>query len=190
MLGVDITGQMDSAAAQDAQFKRQLREVAIEVNREVAGKLGINQSASITCVKPSGCATLDTKIKTTDGVMSFAEIFDLCGKDPLTMQDGDWVSPPVDIFVFDKNNEKKRITNLYIKGYAPVYEIEDENGNTYRFSSEHRLLTKSGWKYVRELDTNDEIVSFGSENTEVLNTSVSNQEELTDEARLQCKTIV
>lgn len=54
LLGVDITGQMDSAAAQDAQFKRQLREVAIEVNREVAGKLGINQSASITCVKPSG----------------------------------------------------------------------------------------------------------------------------------------
>lgn len=54
LLGVDITGQMDSAAAQDAQFKRQLREVAIEVNRDVAGKLGINQSASITCVKPSG----------------------------------------------------------------------------------------------------------------------------------------
>lgn len=54
LLGVDITGQMDSTAAQDAQFKRQLREVAIEVNREVAGKLGINQSASITCVKPSG----------------------------------------------------------------------------------------------------------------------------------------
>jgi ribonucleoside-triphosphate reductase len=54
LLGVDITGQMDSAAAQDAQFKRQLREIAIEVNREVAGKLGINQSASITCVKPSG----------------------------------------------------------------------------------------------------------------------------------------
>lgn len=54
LLGVDITGQMDSVAAQDAQFKRQLREVAIEVNREVAGRLGINQSASITCVKPSG----------------------------------------------------------------------------------------------------------------------------------------
>ncbi|MFZ9857561.1 MAG: ATP cone domain-containing protein [Roseiflexaceae bacterium] len=54
LLGVDITGQMDSMAAQDAQFKRQLREVAIEVNRDVAGKLGINQSASITCVKPSG----------------------------------------------------------------------------------------------------------------------------------------
>ena len=54
LLGVDITGQMDSAAAQDPQFKRQLREISIEVNRATAAKLGINQSASITCVKPSG----------------------------------------------------------------------------------------------------------------------------------------
>lgn len=54
LTGVDITGQMDSAAAQDPQFKRQLREIAIEVNRDVAAKLGINQSAAITTVKPSG----------------------------------------------------------------------------------------------------------------------------------------
>lgn len=54
LLGVDITGQMDSLAAQDAQFKRQLREISIEVNRVTAATLGINQSASITCVKPSG----------------------------------------------------------------------------------------------------------------------------------------
>ena len=54
LLGVDITGQMDSPAAQDAQIKRQLKEIAIEVNRTTAQALGINQSASITCVKPSG----------------------------------------------------------------------------------------------------------------------------------------
>ena len=54
LLGVDITGQMDSRAAQDAQIKRQLREISIDVNRETAQALGINQSAAITCVKPSG----------------------------------------------------------------------------------------------------------------------------------------
>ena len=54
LLGVDITGQMDSPAAQDAQIKRQLKEIAIEVNRSTAHALGINASASITCVKPSG----------------------------------------------------------------------------------------------------------------------------------------
>ncbi len=54
LLGVDITGQMDSPIAQDAHIKEQLRHIAIEVNRQTAAALGINQSAALTCVKPSG----------------------------------------------------------------------------------------------------------------------------------------
>ncbi len=54
LLGVDITGQMDSLVAQDADVQRRLRQVATDVNKEYAAKLGINQSVSVTCVKPSG----------------------------------------------------------------------------------------------------------------------------------------
>lgn len=54
LLGVDITGQMDSPIAQDPEVKAQLRQIAIDINRETAAALGINQSAAITCVKPSG----------------------------------------------------------------------------------------------------------------------------------------
>ncbi|GAC1386784.1 MAG: ribonucleoside-triphosphate reductase, adenosylcobalamin-dependent [Herpetosiphon sp.] len=54
LLGVDITGQMDSPAAQDGALKEELRHYAIEINRQTAQQLGINPSASITCVKPSG----------------------------------------------------------------------------------------------------------------------------------------
>jgi ribonucleoside-triphosphate reductase (thioredoxin) len=54
LLGVDITGQMDSPIAQDAEVKAQLRQIAVEVNRQTAAALGVNQSAAITCVKPSG----------------------------------------------------------------------------------------------------------------------------------------
>lgn len=54
LLGVDITGQMDSPAVQDAATMRYLRGVALETNQRVAAQLGINVSASITCVKPSG----------------------------------------------------------------------------------------------------------------------------------------
>lgn len=54
LLGVDITGQSDSKIAQDANVKSMLREFAVDINREYAQKLGIPQSASITCVKPSG----------------------------------------------------------------------------------------------------------------------------------------
>jgi ATP cone domain-containing protein/ribonucleotide reductase-like protein len=54
LLGVDITGQMDSPIAQDARVKEQLRGYTIEVNQQIASALGINPSVAITCVKPSG----------------------------------------------------------------------------------------------------------------------------------------
>jgi hypothetical protein len=54
LLGVDINGQFDSPAARDPEVQRRLRQVAVETNRAVAATLGINQSASVTCVKPSG----------------------------------------------------------------------------------------------------------------------------------------
>lgn len=54
LLGVDLNGQMDSPAAQDPEIQRKLQAVAVETNRLYAQMLGINQSASVTCVKPSG----------------------------------------------------------------------------------------------------------------------------------------
>jgi ribonucleoside-diphosphate reductase alpha chain len=54
LLGVDITGQMDSAVVHDPEVMWTLREVATETNRVFAERLGINQSAAITTVKPSG----------------------------------------------------------------------------------------------------------------------------------------
>lgn len=54
LLGVDLNGQMDSPMVQDAAVQRRLREHAVEVNRRYAERLGINQSAAVTCVKPSG----------------------------------------------------------------------------------------------------------------------------------------
>lgn len=54
LLGVDLNGQMDSLVVQDAEVQRRLRAVAIEANRQTAEILGINQSAAVTCVKPSG----------------------------------------------------------------------------------------------------------------------------------------
>ena len=54
LLGVDLNGQMDSVAAQDPDIQEKLRQVAVDTNKEYAARLGINQSASVTCVKPSG----------------------------------------------------------------------------------------------------------------------------------------
>ena len=54
LLGVDLNGQMDSPVAQDPIVQEKLRAVAVETNRQIASLLGINQSASVTAVKPSG----------------------------------------------------------------------------------------------------------------------------------------
>lgn len=54
LLGVDLNGQMDSPVAQNPAVQEKLREVAVETNRQIASLLGINQSASVTAVKPSG----------------------------------------------------------------------------------------------------------------------------------------
>jgi len=184
LLGVSLTGILDNHIMRGeshddiAALLGDLKKVAITTNLEWAKKLGINAAAAITCVKPSGCGTLDTKIKTTEGDMTFSEIFELCGKNPETLQDGTWVIPPVNIFVHDENNDPRKITKLYVKGMSPVFEIEDENGNIYKFSSEHKLKTTNGWKHMRELTLEDEILSFDpQENIKTIYNSVLNQGE-------------
>ncbi len=54
LLGVSITGQWDCPAVRDEKVLSKLRNYAIEINKEYAERFGINPSAAITCVKPSG----------------------------------------------------------------------------------------------------------------------------------------
>lgn len=54
LLGVDLNGQMDCPLVQEPEVQRLLKEHAIKVNAKYADMLGINRSASITTVKPSG----------------------------------------------------------------------------------------------------------------------------------------
>ncbi|MEI6316467.1 MAG: ATP cone domain-containing protein [bacterium] len=54
LLGVSITGQWDSSVARDPKVLSKLKNEAIEINKKIAKKLGVNPSTCITCVKPSG----------------------------------------------------------------------------------------------------------------------------------------
>jgi ribonucleoside-diphosphate reductase alpha chain len=54
LLGVDLTGHFDSETARSATNQIAFRSVVIRTNREYAKKLGINESAATTLVKPSG----------------------------------------------------------------------------------------------------------------------------------------
>jgi len=54
LLGVSLTGQMDCPAVRKEENLTKLKECGRVVNEEYAKRFGINRSASITCVKPSG----------------------------------------------------------------------------------------------------------------------------------------
>lgn len=58
LLGVDILGQMDSPASRDPEIQDALKAKVIETNAVYAEKLGINPSASTTCVKPGGNSSM------------------------------------------------------------------------------------------------------------------------------------
>jgi ribonucleoside-triphosphate reductase len=71
LLGVSLTGIMDCAvlSQNNANLKEllnDLRDHAIEINREYAAKLGINESTAITCVKPSG--TVSQLVDSASGI--------------------------------------------------------------------------------------------------------------------------
>lgn len=71
LLGVSLTGIMDSKLTNGtdkglAERLDALRAVAVETNKEWASKLGITQSAAITCVKPSG--TVSNLVDSASGI--------------------------------------------------------------------------------------------------------------------------
>lgn len=71
LLGVSLTGILDNlfmSTPSDAlkEFLLELRDRAIETNRKWSKKLGIPESASITCVKPSG--TVSQLVDSASGI--------------------------------------------------------------------------------------------------------------------------
>lgn len=81
LLGVSLTGIMDHPMLNGVsgvvgnpedgytgleEWLQELREVAIETNKEWAERLGINASAAITCVKPSG--TVSQLVDSASGI--------------------------------------------------------------------------------------------------------------------------
>lgn len=55
LLGVSITGMMDNPDILfDAETQKRVAQLIKDVNKEIACKIGVNQAARTTCVKPAG----------------------------------------------------------------------------------------------------------------------------------------
>jgi len=72
LLGVSMTGIMDHYLLSKGESKdlekwlEQVRDVTVKTNKKWSEKLGINQSAAITCVKPSG--TVSQLVDSASGI--------------------------------------------------------------------------------------------------------------------------
>jgi ribonucleoside-diphosphate reductase alpha chain len=112
LLGVSLTGIMDNKLTANPKPNEleSLRSIAIQTNIALAEEIGINPSASITCVKPSG--TVSQLVDSASGIHSrhspyYIRRVRMDAKDPLTsyMQDLEWawepdVTKPNDTVVF------------------------------------------------------------------------------------------
>lgn len=164
LLGVSLTGTRDckllnTVNENSKNLLKELKEISIQIAKEWSENLLINMPAAVTCLKPSGCTSLETKIKTKNGIKSMKEIFDENEVDVFNETE-QWFKPKQKIIVFDENNNEKQVTNLFINGMSEVYEIEDENGKIYKFTGDHKLKTINGWKRVDNLKENEEIITF------------------------------
>lgn len=143
-----------------SRFKRAVQEEA----RTYSAALGVTVPHTNTTIKPAGCASLDTAIKTTEGVLTMRELFAKHGvtEEALRgMEDGTWIEPTVKTMVLDEGNVEREVTKLYLNGVKPVYEIEFEDGTVVKLTGNHKLKTVAGeWKRVDELTESDEILQF------------------------------
>lgn len=141
LLGVDITGQMDSPIAQDAGVKAHLREIAVEVNRQTAAALHINQSAAVTCVKPSGnCRPWYSLTSTSAGLLTLQELF---ADHP---EDAEWAEIQGDIYAL-QGDERARISRTYNNGVSPTVRIRMSYGLVVESTPQHRWFV--AYRYRR-----------------------------------------
>jgi len=161
LIGVGMTG-----IASGEVLKYDLKEAANAVKQEnerVSNLIGIKPAARTTCIKPSGCVIPETEFITNKGVLSFAELFSLCGYDLNDFKDKEKVFLDVneDVKVLDKNNDLQNITKLFVNGFEETYDIEFNDGLVVSVTGNHKFLTVNrGWVRCDELDLDDDIINF------------------------------
>ena len=160
LLGVSLTGIMDHqtlSTCRDITKKwlREMKDVAINTNETWAGKLGINPSTAITCVKPSG--TVSQLTNTASGIhprhnQYYIRTVRQDNKDPLTsfMKECGFPNEPA----FGKEDS----TTIFSFGCKSPKGAVTRNQKTAIEQLEHWLVYQENWcehkpsitAYVRE----------------------------------------
>jgi len=66
--------------------------------------------------------------------------------------------PKEELHVLSENNNWQLVNYFWVTEPEDLYELETENGEKITASGDHRIMTKEGWKKIKNLDENDEIL--------------------------------
>jgi len=164
LLGVSITGMMDNPGVLfDSHLQQKMAKLILDVNEEIALKIGINPTARATCVKPAGCLEFNTKIKTSEGSFTLLEIFEDQGYsfDEIKNMNKEWLELKKPLLILNENNEIENVTRLYVNGEIQTYEIPLDDGSVVKCTPWHKFkLTDETWKRADELSEGDDILSY------------------------------
>ena len=144
-----------------ARFSRAVQEEAISYSKELC----VNAPHTALTIKPAGCMTPDTEIRTTDGIKTIRSIFADNGFSNLEdLEAGTWLEPTVDTYVYDETNTARRVTKLYVNGVRTVFEVIFDDGLTINLTGNHCLKTTDGFNRVDHMinSTTHEVVQFSN----------------------------
>lgn len=123
------------------------------------------RNLTLSAIPPAACQSKQSKIQTPNGNMSLDEIMKLQDISSNALElDGiqRWVEfkKPVDVITRDGIREVNRI---WYNGKQPTRKLTFEDGNTYEFTLNHKLLcVKDGveqWIEAQHIDSDTEVVS-------------------------------
>ena len=164
LLGVSMTGMMDNPHITfDKEIQRKGAKLILDVNEEIALKIGVNKCARSTCVKPAGCLDANTSIRTKHGKKTLIEIFEEQGYsyDEIKDLSDTWLELKKPIQIFNENNELENVSKLYVNGKIKTYEIPLEDGSIIKSTPWHKFKLYNGeWKRADELKEGDDILEY------------------------------
>jgi len=134
--------------------------------KENVKKYGVCNSL-FTAQMPVACQTIDTKIITEKGVMSFREICEMNNIDVDIVENnpmgGVWFNFETPVTVKTKDGWSTS-NKIYYNGHSEIIEIEMEDGEIFKCSSEHKFLIRKQnqlvWVKAKDLTENDDIVNI------------------------------
>lgn len=183
LTGAGAAGIEQWEYSESAEHIQQLRSWAREACDSMADELRLPRSKAVTTIKPDGCLESGTRVKTTEGNLPLIELFYRSGYISLSTLPTGFHPIREEIYVWDHNNQKQKITKLFNNGYGKqLKSVHLADGQIINSTPDHKFLVGAdAWKEAKSLAEGDIIVKcdegeyYGIEVLKVTNRKSSNE---------------